>query len=148
MADNALSQSLGRPALLSLSRTIEADKKAYYKALESAQRSNEATAWIRYFVGAVLAAQSDAERRIDFVLRQAKFFDRYKDQLADRQLRVLRRMLDEGPDGFEGGLNARKYISIAGVSKSTATRDLQHLVEQGVLAPIDAGRSARYALAL
>ncbi|MDQ3845074.1 MAG: DUF4172 domain-containing protein, partial [Bacteroidota bacterium] len=36
IAEKALSQTLGRPVLLSLSRTIEADKKAYYHALEQA----------------------------------------------------------------------------------------------------------------
>lgn len=36
-------------------------------------------------------------------------------------------MLDEGPDGFEGGMNARKYISITKTSKATATRDMQPL---------------------
>jgi len=44
-------------------------------------------------------------------------FDRIKDQLNDRQLRILRRMLDEGPKGFEGGMSAKKYMSITDASK-------------------------------
>ena len=53
-------------------------------------------------------------------------------------------MLVDGPDGFEGGMNARKYGSLNHVSKATATRDLQHLVALGGLRPVGAGRSARY----
>lgn len=32
-------------------------------------------------------------------------------------------MLEEGPDGFEGGMSAKKYMTITGASKATATRD-------------------------
>ncbi|HRE31632.1 MAG TPA: hypothetical protein PLD88_06610 [Candidatus Berkiella sp.] len=38
-------------------------------------------------------------------------------------------MMDAGISGFEGGMSAKKYISITNTSKATATRDLQHLVE-------------------
>jgi Fic family protein len=41
IAEKALSQTIGRQVLLSLSHTIEKNKKAYYSALEKAQRSNE-----------------------------------------------------------------------------------------------------------
>ena len=48
IAEKALSQTIGRPVLLSLSRTIEADKKSYYNALEQAQRSNDISLWVQY----------------------------------------------------------------------------------------------------
>ena len=57
-------------------------------------------------------------------------------------------MLDAGPGGFTGGMNARKYIALTGASKATATRDLQDLVAKGVLLPTGAGRSASYRLNL
>ncbi len=148
LAEKALSQGLGRPATLSLSRTIEAHRNAYYDALESAQRSNEVTSWLRYFTSAVLTAQHDAETLVMFVLNQARFFDRHRGHLNERQLRTVQRMLEAGPSGFEGGMNARKYASLNRVSKATATRDLQHLVELGALRPVGRGRSARYELAL
>jgi Fic family protein len=55
-------------------------------------------------------------------------------------------MLEEGPKGFTGGMNAGKYASIAGVSKATATRDLQELLQQGAIIQWgDAGgRSTKY----
>lgn len=144
IAEKALSQGIGRPVLMSLSKTIEANKKAYYDALEKAQRSNEITGWINYFVNTILTAQTEAEEQIDFTLKKAKFFDCYKDQLSDRQLKVIRRMLEEGPEGFSGGMNATKYTSLTKISKATATRDLQDLLEKKVFIVVGAGRSTRY----
>ena len=146
VAEKALSQGIGRPVLLSLSETIESNKRDYYDALKKAQRSNEVTDWVQYFVQTVLDAQSQAEELVDFTLLKAKFFDRYRDQLNDRQLKVINRMLDEGPDGFEGGMNARKYINITKTSKATATRDMQHLMEIGAFKRLGkaGGRSTRY----
>jgi len=146
VAEKALSQGMGRPALLSLSDAIESRKKDYYSALEQAQRSNEITDWIRYFTRTILDAQSRSEEQIDFILRKVKFFDRFRDRLNERQRKVINRMLDEGPDGFEGGMNARKYIGITKTSKATATRDMQNLVEIGAFRRSGSagGRSTRY----
>jgi Fic family protein len=150
IAEKALSQSIGRPALLSLSRTIELNKNAYYSALETAQRSIDITPWINYFVDVILAAQQYAEDQIDFVLKKTKFFDKYKDQLNERQLRVVKRMLDEGAKGFERGMNAGKYAVLTKAAKATATRDLQDLLEKGaiILLGPGGGRSTRYQLNL
>lgn len=148
LAEKALSQGLNRPVLLSLSRTIEAQKKDYYNSLKSAQRSLEVTPWLQYFLKTVLDAQTQAEIQVDFVLRKTRFFDRHKDQLSGRQLKVLRRMLDEGPDGFKGGINASKYANLTRSSKATATRDLQDLLGKDVLISIGGGRSTRYELNL
>ena len=146
IAEKALSQGTGRPVLLSLSRTIEANKSAYYNALEKSQGSNEITNWINYFVKTVLDAQIEAEEQIEFTLKKTKFFDRYKNDLNNRQLKVIKRMLEEGPRRFEGGMNASKYVSITKTSKATATRDLQDLLEKGAIKPFGegAGRSTKY----
>jgi Fic family protein len=148
ISEKALSQGLGRPVLMSLSRAIEAKRKEYYEALKTAQQSNEITPWISWFVDAALEAQMQAEEQIDFTLKKTKIFDRFCDQLNERQLRMLRRMLEEGPKGFEGGMSARKYMSITGASKATATRDLHDLAAQGLLDAFGGGRSARYKLNL
>jgi Fic family protein len=150
IAEKAISQGIGRPVLLAISKTIEANKAAYYQALKIAQKSNVITAWIVWFVDVVIAAQTDAEQQIEFALKKAKFFDRFRDQLSQRQLKVIRRMLEEGAEGFEGGMNARKYGSIAQISKATATRDLQDLVASGaiILSGDRGGRSTKYQLNL
>ena len=148
VAEKALSQTIGRPVLLSLSQAIEADRKAYYQALEQAQQSNEITGWIRYFVHTILAAQIAAGGLVEFTLKKAKFFDRFKSKLNERQLKAINRMLEEGTEGFSGGMTTKKYISITKTSKATATRDLQVLAELGALLPEGKGRSVRYSLML
>ena len=57
-------------------------------------------------------------------------------------------MLEEGPTGFQGGMNARKYMSISKTSKATATRDLQDLVAKGLLKAHGGGRSTKYEIDL
>jgi Fic family protein len=150
IAEKALSQTIGRPVMLSLSRTIEARKNIYYDSLKKAQRSNEITSWVAYFVGTALDAQKEAETQIDFTLKKTKFFDRFKNELNDRQLTVIKRMLEEGAKGFKGGMNAKKYIGITKTSKATATRDMQQLLEIGAFVPVGkaGGRSTNYQIAI
>jgi Fic family protein len=144
VAQKALSQSLERPALLSLSKAINADRANYYATLKTAQSSMDITDWVYWFVRMLLQAQEQAEAQIEFTLKKVKLFDRIRDQLNDRQMKVLKRMLKEGPDGFQGGMSAKKYMAIAKTSKPTATRDLQSLVEKNILIPSGGGRSSRY----
>ncbi|MEO5913950.1 MAG: DUF4172 domain-containing protein [Luteolibacter sp.] len=148
LSEKALSQGMGSPAVLSLSRTIEASRNAYYEALEAAQQRNEATAWVRWFVKVVLKAQQDAEAQVRFVLLKSKFFQRFENGMNERQLKVVRRMFQAGPEGFTGGMNARKHIGLTGASKATATRDLQQLAQLGALVPIGEGRGTGYELDL
>lgn len=42
-------------------------------------------------------------------------------------------MTEMGENSFVGVMNVKKYISINKISKATATRDLQHLSEIGVI---------------
>ena len=146
IAEKALSQGIGRPIMLSLSKAIESNKKRYYAELEKVQLSMEINSWLTYFVETIIDAQIDSETMIDFILKKVKFFDRFKDQLNDRQITVIKRFLEEGPKDFTGGINARKYVSIAKVSKATATRDLQYLFEIKALIVEGGGRSTSYSV--
>lgn len=147
LAEKALSQTIGRPVMISLSQTIEADRKSYYDALSKAQRKNEITNWLNYFINVIYQAQLNARELIDFTLTKTKFIDHFKELLSERQLKAILKML-ESPDGFEGRMTARKYSSITKTSKATATRDLQHLVELGALLSEGEGRSVHYVVNL
>lgn len=144
LSEKALSQGAGRPVLISLSNAIESNRQTYYEALKIAQRSNEVTPWITYFIHTILEAQQMIIRQISFTISKVHFFDKYVDQLNPRQKKVLNRMFEAGPDGFEGGMSAKKYVSITRTSKATATRDLQELVKIGALVASGGGRSTRY----
>jgi hypothetical protein len=67
--------------------------------------------------------------------------------LADHE-KVGLRMPREGPKGFEGGLSAGNYVSFAGASPATATRDHADLVAKGALVRHGERRHARYHVAI
>jgi len=146
IADKALSQSTGYPLLLSLSSTIESNKKDYYSALEDGQKGNEITSWLIYFLQVIVDSQSTTEALIDFTLKKAQFFDLYRDELNERQLKGINRMFKEGIKGFDGGMTAKKYMRIVQTSKATATRDLKMLEKLGVFVVRGSGRSTHYFL--
>ncbi len=148
LAEKVLHQGLGGPTLISLSNAIEKNKNAYYEALKKAQRSNEITKWLDYFAETVIQAQQNSELLIQFTLKKTTFFDAYRSRLNERQIKVISRMLEEGPDGFEGGMSAKKFMAITKASKPTATRDLQELRDLGIFIPSGGGRSVSYGLEL
>jgi Fic family protein len=144
ISEKSIAQFFGKPMLFSLSKTISKDRKVYYNALNKGQHSNEISDWIRYFVDLCLDAQSDALESVSYMLKKVRFFDTYHAKLNVRQTKALRKMLDEGPDGFEGGMSVKKYVSITRSSKATATRDLRDLVIKMILTPSGEGRGRRY----
>lgn len=146
LAEKALSQAVGQPTLIALSQAIEKDKKSYYEALHRSSRDNEITAWLGYFADTVLQAQDTTQSMIEFLIQKTKLYDRVKNQLNGRQEKALARIFREGVEGFKGGLSAENYISITGAARATATRDLQDLVEKGVLIRTGALKSTRYHL--
>jgi Fic family protein len=144
IAEKALSQGFDNPIIFSISKSIEENRKAYYHALQHAQQTLEITKWIHWFASIIIHAQEDAEKIIQFTIKKVKFFDRYDKNFNERQRKVIGRMLEEGPNGFNGGMNVKKYLSITNTSKATATRDLQDLVEMNVFTTIGGGRSTSY----
>ncbi len=107
LSEKALSQGIGRPVILSLSHAIASKRQAYYQALKAAQRSNEITPWLRYFLETVLEAQELAVQQIGFTIAKARFFQDFAAALNPRQEKVLRRMFEAGPEGFTGGMSAQ-----------------------------------------
>jgi len=130
-----------------MSATIMENRKRYYDILEKTQRNGlDITPWLEWFLTMLKQTMHAAEQRISHVLQKAKFWQQHAQTvLSERQIKVLNRLLDAGPEGFEGGLNARKYRSLTSVSKATATRDLTELVDKGCLVPRPGGgRSTSY----
>ena len=148
VAEKSLAQSLGQPSLIALAYTIERKRKDYYAALERNNKDDEITDWLGYFAVTVLEAQRNTLARVDFYLAKARFYERLRGRLNERQEKVLARMFREGIDGFKGGLSAENYITISKTSRATATRDLQGLVEKGALTRTGELRHTRYSLNL
>ena len=79
------------------------------------------------------------------VLATARFWEKLRDvALNDRQRLVINRLLE----GFEGALTTSKWAAMTKSSQDPALRDIQHLVDRGVLVRNAAGgRSTSYSLA-
>jgi Fic family protein len=146
IAEKALAQSLGQPALTALAATILARRKNYYEALEAANKENEITRWLMWFAGVAVEAQRRTIALVEFLIDKTKLLDRVRGQLNARQEKTLLRMFREGPEGFRGGLSAGKYSTITGASPATTTRDLADLVAKGALVREGERRYARYRL--
>lgn len=122
-------------------------RAGYYSILESTQKGDvNITPWLAWFLETLKDAIEKAMTQIDHVLKKARFWQMHsQDRLLPEQSKVLNRLLDAGAQGFEGGLSAAKYQSMAKVSKATATRHLSELLEKKCLVKLDGGgRSTRY----
>lgn len=144
LVEMVLAQALQRPTFIALSQVINDKRKIYYDALESQNKHNQIDPWLGYFSHVILNAQQYTIEQMEFIIKKAKFFDQFKDQLNERQVKVIQRMFDEGVQGFKGGLSAKNYMTIAQVSPSTATRDLHDLVEKKVLKQTGVLKATRY----
>lgn len=155
LAEYCLGQDSGHNILLSLSATIEQQRKEYYQQLHQASIVEQddvldISAWLNWFCNAVLTAQKDAAISIQFIMGKTKFWQTHQNtELNDRQQQVLQKLFSAGYKGFEQGVNAQKYAALGKCSKATATRDLADLVIKMCLQPIQSkGRNARYELCL
>lgn len=148
IAEKVLCQSLGRQALTALAATILLRRRAYYDALEAANKRNEITEWLAWFAAIGLEAQQRTLSQVQFLIDKTKLLDRLRGELNPRQAAMLLRMLREGPDGFTGGLSASNYVRIAKTSPATATRDLAELVQKAALTRTGERRHTRYHLSI
>jgi Fic family protein len=97
-------------------------------------------------VGCLERAVTNSEARLDLVLTKARFWqDHTEVNLSERQRKVVNRMLDAGPGGFEGGLTTRKYLGMTRTSRATAQREIADLLAKGLLVRRPGGgRSTSY----
>jgi len=133
----------------SLSSQIMAERDEYYRILEHSQKGDkDITSWLLWFTGCFKRALNNSEKLIADVLAKADFWRRNaQTPMSERQRKAVNRLLDAGYEGFEGGLNTRKYVSMTKTSRATAYREISDLVTKGVLKPNHGkGRNVSYSL--
>jgi Fic family protein len=107
----------------------------------------EVTDWLHWFLDQVVEACTQSEQIVRRTLAKGAFWSRHRtDTINDRQRKALNRLLDAGPDGFQGGMTNRKYASLTRCSPVTASRDLTELASLGCLVSSGAGRSTTYGI--
>jgi Fic family protein len=115
----------------SLSSQIRTERAAYYDILEATQKGGlDVAAWLQWFLTCLDRAFERADGLLSRVLGKARFWERFADaRLNDRQREVFNRLLD----GFEGKLTSSKWGRLTGCSQDTALRDIEGLLQQGLL---------------
>ncbi len=147
LSEVILAQDMHHPVLLSLSTEIEKNRKHYYEELSFASKTLNITQWIIWFVNTINKAQSHSKEMINHILRKSKFWDIHQKTLLNkRQKKVISKMFEAGPAGFQGGISAKKYTSMTKCSKATATRDLTELRKKSILIETGTGRGTKYDL--
>jgi Fic family protein len=147
IADMALARADGiKDRFYSMSAQIAAERKEYYRQLETAQRGDvDITLWLTWFLGCLERAIVSADLALASVLYKARLWQRINLRpVNDRQRLVINRMLE----GFKDFLSTSKYAKLAKCSSDTALRDVQDLVDRGILRQNEGrGRSTSYRLA-
>ncbi len=144
----SVAMSMQQPVLLSLSARLSRQKKDYYAMLGKHNHSLDITEWLVWYGRLLVDAQKDAVERLEWMIRKIRFLNEKGNLMNERQRKVVLRLFDAGPEGFAGGLSAKNYRRIARTSESTATRDLQDLVQKGILFRKGERKATRYYLHL
>jgi Fic family protein len=129
----------------SMSAQIRIERKQYYEMLENTQKGDlDITNWVAWFLNCLINALKSTDTLLNRVLFKADFWNKHAETvLNERQMKVLNKILGE----FEGKLTSSKWAKMTKCSKDTAIRDINDLIEKGVLKKEDAGgRSTNYEL--
>ncbi len=147
IADMTLARSEGSSQrFYSMSAQIRDERGEYYGALERTQRGTmDVTSWMEWFLGCLTRAMEGTQAALSGAIAKARHWDTLRDvPLNERQRLVIAKLID----GFEGTLTTSKWAALTKSSQDTALRDIQQLVERGVLVRNPAGgRSTSYSLA-
>ncbi|HEV3041696.1 MAG TPA: Fic family protein [Candidatus Angelobacter sp.] len=146
IADWVLARSENSPQrFYSMSAQIRQERNDYYSILERTQKGTlDITEWMAWFLDCLDRAISGTEKTLADVFRKARFWEIIAaKEINDRQRLMLTKLLH----GFEGKLTSSKWAKLTKSSQDTAYRDIESLIEQGLLAKNPAGgRSTSYSL--
>lgn len=151
LADLAFAQEMQSASrLISLSTELAAQRDTYYAELHAASRADaDHTRWLIWFCSAFTAACVRSSALMHAAFDKARYWARHASAGFDNhQRKVVNRLLDAGPRGFDGDLTTAKYVGLTGVSRATAFRDLAALVAAGALGTAGVGKATRYFIKL
>lgn len=129
----------------SMSAQIRIERKQYYEILEKIQKGDlNITEWIVWFLNCLINALKSTDSVLARVFFKAEFWKKHiETALNDRQRKLLNKFMD----GFDGKLTSSKWAKIAKCSKDSAVRDINDLIEKGILQKEAAGgRGTNYEL--
>jgi len=129
----------------SMSSQIRIERKEYYDILEKTQKGSlDITEWLDWFLSCLDRSLTNTNETLASVMQKARFWEKHTmTVLNDRQKIMLNKLLD----GFEGKLTSSKWAKITKTSQDTAGRDINDLLNKGILIKEHSGgRSTSYIL--
>lgn len=127
----------------SMSAQIRKERNRYYDILENTQKGNlDITVWLDWFISCLQRAINASQEELALIMQKAGFWQKYAMvQFNDRQILMLNKLLD----GYAGYITSSNWAKLTEASSDTAVRDINDLVQKGILQKGPAGgRSTRY----
>ncbi|GAA3988675.1 Fic family protein [Mucilaginibacter dorajii] len=131
----------------SMSAQILNEKTAYYHLLETTQKGGlDITSWINWFLACLDHAMDHTEEVLSRIFTRNSFWEHNRDvDFNSRQHQMITNLLDD----FYGKLTTGKWSKMAKCSVDTALRDIQDLVDKGIMEKeTGGGRNTSYTLIL
>jgi Fic family protein len=152
LSDLALAQDAqSSQRLFSLSHQLLERRSEYYDQLQAAtgKGSLNVTAWVQWFAQRMQAACEHSVAQMHTALGKTRYWAQVQaghPHITASQRKVLGKLFDAQPSGFDGGLSTEKYVAITSLSRATAYRELTQLLAAGLLIKTGQGKATRYAL--
>jgi Fic family protein len=146
IADMQLSRAGGGAyRCYSMSAQICRERGHYYTMVESTKKvMPDITVWLEWFLACLERSFAASDGMTDDVLRRTRFRERHETaSFNERQRRMIGKLMD----GSAGRLVSSRWAEMTKCSQDTALRDIQDLLERGILIKDSAGgRSTGYLL--
>ena len=129
----------------SMSAQIRKERNSYYDVLEKTQKNEiDITPWLEWFLNCLLHSIEHAEMLLGKIMYKHEFWLAHTGLTINvRQKKILAMLLDD----FEGVLHTTKWAKLGKCSQDTALRDIQDLMDKGILVKSEkGGRSTNYEL--
>jgi len=129
----------------SMSSQIREQNKEFYNILESTQKGDlNITEWLIWFLECLRNAIESSSAIVQKIMAKHKFWNRHKTvTLHERQIKIIELLFGN----FFGNLSTSKWAKINKCSPDTALRDIQDLIEKGIMKKSKSGgRSTSYEL--
>ena len=146
ITDMQLARADGTPQrFYSMSAQILREKATYYQLLEQTQKGDlDITHWLGWFLDCLFQAMDHTEDTLTAVVTRTQFWEKNREvSLNSRQQYMVSALLDE----FYGKLTSTKWAKMTKSSPDTALRDIQDLIDKGILEKeTGGGRNTAYSL--
>ncbi|MHB8280661.1 MAG: Fic family protein [Candidatus Humimicrobiaceae bacterium] len=115
--------------LFTISEYYDKDRPAYYQAIQSVRNNNmNMTSWLNYFVEGLRSQMEEIQQKGEQLIKQDVTLHKIKKAgLNSRQEKAVKYLLKNGK------ISVNEYQSVAYCIRRTAQRDLEELIEKGVI---------------